>query len=391
LQDRWRYDARMRSLSLTLALVLGIGLPLGCRNSAEGPPTPQPRASDPSAAPAAQPVATGASPIPPQGFRTDDERNTIDIFQRSAPSAVFVTQKQIVVDWWAGKATEVPTGAGTGFIWDAEGHVVTNFHVVLDARSVTVTLQDQKTYPARIVGTEPRKDIAVLQIGAPKEALHPIVLPPVGAKLEVGQKVIAIGNPFGLDHTLTTGIISALGREVDGVGGVTIRDMIQTDAAINPGNSGGPLLDSAGRLIGMNTMIFSKSGAWAGIGFAVPVDTIRRIVPQLVKNGRVEQVGLGIQIDPQQRIERRAGITGVVVLDVVPGSPAEKAGLKGLTQTPAGISLGDVIVGVAGQAIKSYDDLYNTLDGRKAGERVAVKVQRGTQTLDLTLELVVVH
>jgi S1-C subfamily serine protease len=261
----------------------------------------------------------------------------------------------------------------------------------MGARSLTVTLQDQKSYPARVVGSEPRKDIAVLQIKAPRDTLRPIVLPKAGYRLEVGQKVIAIGNPFGLDHTLTTGVVSALGREMDGVGGVTIRDMVQTDAAINPGNSGGPLLDSAGRLIGMNTMIFSKTGASAGIGFAVPVESIRRVVPQLIQHGRVEQVGLGMKIDPQRRIERRFGIKGVVVLEIIPGSPAERAGLRGLSQTADGVSLGDVIVGIDDAKIESYDDLYNMLDGKKAGEKVRVKLQRENKIIEQPMELIVVQ
>jgi S1-C subfamily serine protease len=206
-----------------------------------------------------------------------------------------------------------------------------------------------------------------------------------------GQKVIAIGNPFGLDHTLTTGVVSALGRTVDGAGGVSIRDMIQTDAAINPGNSGGPLLDSRGFLIGMNTMIFSKSGAWAGIGFAVPVETIRRIVPELVAKGKVDQVGFGIRIDPMQRLERRYRIAGVVVLEVLPGTPAEKSGLRGLTQNEEGITLGDVIVKVGEARVKSYDDLYNALDGKKPGDKVKVRVVRGTEEVDLMLELTLVQ
>ena len=216
------------------------------------------------------------------------------------------------------------------------------------------------------MGAEPRKDIAVLKIIVPKDKLTPVRLPPKGHALQVGQKVLAIGNPFALDHTLTTGVVSALGREVNGIGRVTIRDMIQTDAAINPGNSGGPLLDSSGRLIGMNTMILSKSGTSAGIGFAVPVDTIRRIVPQLIKNGKVEQVGLGVRIDPLRRLERRFGIKGVVVLSVIEGTPAARAGLRGLRQTPEGLGLGDVLIGLDSERIKNYDDLYNALDKRKA-------------------------
>jgi S1-C subfamily serine protease len=250
-----------------------------------------------------------------------------------------------------------------------------------------VTFHNQQTFEARVVGVEPRKDIAVIGVNAPKNLLHPVRVSE-HVDLEVGEKTIAIGNPFGLDHTLTTGVVSALGRQVQGIGGVTIRDMVQTDAAINPGNSGGPLLDSSGRLIGMNTIIFSKSGSSAGIGFAVPVSTIQRIVPQLIKNGRAEQLGLGVQIDPQRRLERRAGIHGVIVLDVVAGSPAEKAGLRGITQTHGGISLGDVIVGLGDQKVDDFDDLYNAIDRHRAGDLVDVKVRRENQLVTLKMEVI---
>lgn len=219
------------------------------------PNTAQATTPSPSAS-----VATPA-PLPPLSpdARTEDEKNTIAVFARAARSCVFVTQHQMVVDYFAGSAHDEPAGSGSGFIWDETGHVVTNFHVVVNARSLTVTLHDQRTFPARVVGTEPRKDIAVLKIDAPADALSAISRHQGRVDLEVGQKVIAIGNPFGLDQTLTTGVISALGRQVDGIGGVKIREMVQTDAAINPGNSGGPLLDSTGRLIGMNTMIFRRA------------------------------------------------------------------------------------------------------------------------------------
>jgi len=380
-----------RGSPLLLALALGSA----CHPPTARPPGPEPRpppsaSAKPAPAPTPTPPPLPVPPVSKEG-KIEDERNTIEVFQRVAPSTVFVTQKQVVVDWLQGKAMEIPSGAGTGFIWDDKGHIVTNYHVVRDARVLTVTLQDQKVYPAKIVGSEPRKDIAVLKIEAPRDSLRPVTLPPRAEKLDVGQKVIAIGNPFGLDHTLTTGVVSALGRSVEGAGGVSIRDMIQTDAAINPGNSGGPLLDSRGYLIGMNTMIFSKSGAWAGIGFAVPVETIRRIVPELVTKGRVDQVGFGIRIDPMQRLERRFRIAGLVVLEVLPGTPAEKAGLRGITQTDEGLTLGDIIVKVGEARVKSYDDLYNALDGKKAGERVRVRVVRGTDELDLMLELTLVQ
>ncbi|MCL2724207.1 MAG: trypsin-like peptidase domain-containing protein [Polyangiaceae bacterium] len=328
-------------------------------------------------------------PVPPlsTAARTEDERNTIGVFRAVSPSTVFVTQTRVVEDFFQG-ALEIPAGSGSGFVWDTEGTIVTNFHVVDGAQSITVTLHDQQIFEAKLIGAEPRKDIAVLKINAPAKLLVPIVLAKAN-ELEVGQKTIAIGNPFGLDHTLTTGIVSALGRQVQGAGGVTIRDMIQTDAAINPGNSGGPLLDSQGQLIGMNTMIFSKSGASAGIGFAVPVSTITRIVPQILKTGRAEQVGLGIVTDPLQKIERRLGMKGVVVYQVAPGTPAAQAGLRGLTRTRQGILIGDVIVGVDDKRIGDFDDLYTVLDDHKPDDVIKVRVQRGTDILDVDMKVIV--
>jgi len=321
--------------------------------------------------------------------RTEDERNTIAVFARMAASCVYVTQHQIVVDYWAGGEHDVPAGSGSGFVWDELGHIVTNFHVVAGAQHLTVTLHDQRTFPATVVGTEPRKDIAVLKIEAPAGALMPIGRHQERVNLEVGQKVIAIGNPFGLDQTLTTGVISALGRQVDGIGGVKIREMVQTDAAINPGNSGGPLLDSTGRLIGMNTMIYSKSGSSAGIGFAVPTVTIARVVPQLIKLGHVEQVGIGVDIDPEQRIERRLGLRGVIILAVRPDGPAATAGVKGLRRTLNGLELGDVIVGLDEKPVNDYDDLYSILDAKKAGDEIRVTVTRnGRERVELSMKVV---
>ncbi|HEY5960661.1 MAG TPA: trypsin-like peptidase domain-containing protein, partial [Polyangiaceae bacterium] len=303
------------------------------KDTAPGTAVANPATASASVAPV---IATPVPQLSPTS-RTEDERNTVAVFARAARSCVFVTQRQTVMDFFGGTAHEIPAGSGSGFIWDTDGHVVTNFHVIADAQRLTVTLNNQETFIAKVIGAEPRKDIAVLRIDAPKEALLAIDRHAGKVDLEVGQKVIAIGNPFGLDQTLTTGVISALGRQVDGIGGVKIREMIQTDAAINPGNSGGPLLDSTGRLIGMNTMIYSRSGASAGIGFAVPGPTIARVVPQLIKFGKVEQVGLGVEIDPQQRIEQRLGMRGIVVIATVPGSSAAKVGLRGLERTVTGI------------------------------------------------------
>jgi len=349
----------------------------------------------PNAAQATSPMpadssAAARAPLPPLSpdARTEDERNTIAVFARAARSCVFVTQHQMVVDYFGGSAHDEPAGSGSGFIWDEFGHVVTNFHVVAGAPSLTVTLQDQRTFPARVVGTEPRKDIAVLKIDISSTELAAIYRHTGRVELEVGQKVIAIGNPFGLDQTLTTGVISALGRQVDGIGGVKIREMVQTDAAINPGNSGGPLLDSTGRLIGMNTMIYSKSGTSAGIGFAVPANTIARVVPQLIKLGHVEQVGLGIDIDPAQRIERRLRIRGVVIIAARPDGPAAAAGVRGLKRTANGIELGDVIVGIDGKAIENYDDLYNELDMRKPEETIKLALAREDKKVEVPVKLV---
>jgi S1-C subfamily serine protease len=356
---------------------------IGCKKNAPVP--------DAAAAAPAQSSAT-PPPVPPLSptARIEDEKNTISVFKSCAPSTVFVTQKRVVVDYWAGTAQEVAAGSGSGFVWDDAGHVVTNYHVVEGARSVSVTFHDQEQFDAKVVGVEPRKDIAVLKVDTPTKLLVPIKVAKT-TQLEVGQKAVAIGNPFGLDHTLTTGVISALGRQVQGAGGVTIRDMIQTDAAINPGNSGGPLLDSTGQLIGMNTMIFSKSGASAGIGFAVPVSTIARIVPQIIKTGRAEQLGLGINIDPLQKLERRLGLRGVIVLAVPPGSPAAKAGIRGVTQTGRGIVLGDVVVAIDDKRIETFDDLYSILDVHKPDDVVKVTVARGDETVTLPVKVTVLN
>jgi S1-C subfamily serine protease len=339
------------------------------------------------------PVTASATPppvpAPSPGARIEDERNTIDVFRAAAPSTVFVTQTRVVEDWFFGTQQEVPAGSGSGFVWDQEGHIVTNFHVVQGARTVSVTFHDQQTFDAKIVGLEPRKDIAVLKVEAPPKLLVPISLAR-GTQLEVGQKTIAIGNPFGLDFTLTTGVISALGRQVQGAGGVTIRDMIQTDAAINPGNSGGPLLDSTGQLIGMNTMIYSKSGASAGIGFAVPGSTIQRVVPQIIKTGRAEQVGIGVAVDPHQKLERRLGVRGVIVMQVPEGSPAHRAGIRGLSRTARGIALGDIIVGVGDKRVSDYDDLYSALDEKNPDDVVKITIVRGGESASVDVRLIVI-
>lgn len=325
----------------------------------------------PAATPAVKPLAPGA--------RTQDETNSTSVFKAAAPATVFVTQSQVVYDRYSMKATEAPAGTGTGFVWDEKGHIVTNCHVALpncelrNKPKLKVTLYDQKEYPAEIVGFDAAKDIAVLKIAAP-EGLSVLRRPPKDYELEVGQKTLAIGNPFGLDHTLTVGVVSALGREVKGVGGLTIRDMVQTDAAINPGNSGGPLLNSAGELIGMNTLIFSASGSSAGIGFAVPVTTIKRLVPQLIRSGRAERVGLGVSVLTDSQA-RRLGVKGVVIRKVPAGSPAAKAGLRSLVEDRRDFEF-DVIVAVGETRIENFDDLYGALEAKSAGDTVEIMVER---------------
>jgi S1-C subfamily serine protease len=305
-----------------------------------------------------------------------DERNTIEVFRQVAPSVVYVVNRGVQRDLFSGRRAEYMRGTGSGFLWDRNGHVVTNYHVVQGSSSLSVLI-DNHEYKAKLLGAEPRRDIAVLAIEkkARKAKIAPVK---VGSSrdLVVGQKVLAIGSPFGFDRTLTTGVISALGREIVGVGGVTIPDMIQTDASINPGNSGGPLLDSAGRLIGMNTMIYSKSGSSSGIGFAVPVNLIRRIVPQIINTGRAVSAGLGVQIFSDDA-SRNLGVEGIIVRSVIPDSGAARAGLRGTREGPDGrIQIGDIIVGVEKKKIRNYDDLYNALDGHAPDEEVLVHIIR---------------
>ncbi len=317
-----------------------------------------------------------------------EEENTIKIFREASPAVVFVTNvalgRSMSMDEYA-----IPQGAGSGFVWDKKGHIVTNFHVVQGGDAFLVSFDNETQLQAKLIGADPNKDIAVLQL---EEAKNDLVAIRVGSsdKLLVGQQTFAIGNPFGLDHTLTKGIISALGRQVEGVGGVTIRDMIQTDAAINPGNSGGPLLDSSGNLIGMNTVIYSRSGSSAGVGFAVPVAFIKRIVPQLIALGKVVRPGMGISIlTPGQKYYVVGEQDGVVVDKVSSSGPAARAGIHGGRHLPGGrYQVGDIIVGIDTYSVKDFDDLYNALDRYKPGDVVQVKVLRGEKTLSLPVHLI---
>ncbi len=321
-------------------------------------------------------------------FSTIDEQNNIQVFRQASPSVVNITNSRLVRSFYSLNPQEVPQGSGTGFIWNEEGYIVTNFHVVQQADRVMVTLQNGTTYDARAVGVDPDKDLAVLKIDAPEEQLVPIK-PGDSSLLEVGRKVIAIGNPFGLDTTMTVGIVSALGREIDSVSQRKIRDVIQTDAAINPGNSGGPLLNSLGELVGVNTAIYSPSGASSGIGFAIPVNTVKQIVPDLITYGRVQTPILGITRLPQPEYYRRLwGIEGVIVLDTVEGTDPARKGMRGLTRAERGrIRLGDVIVEIAGQPVRNEEEYAEVIEQYEPGDTVTVKTMRDNRLHEYEIEL----
>jgi S1-C subfamily serine protease len=330
-------------------------------------------------------TASQSRAIDPVRVVSTAEETTIALFEKAAPSVVYITTTTVRQDYWSRNVYEIPAGTGSGFIWDDQGYIVTNYHVIKDAYKAKVTLSDQTTWDAEVAGIEPRKDLAVLKIKASSK-LQPI---PIGTShdLKVGQSVFAIGNPFGLDQTLTTGIISALGREIESQGQIPIRDVIQTDAAINPGNSGGPLLDISGRLIGVNTAIYSPSGAYAGIGFSVPVDVVNWVVPDLIKFGEVRRPVLGVDLVQQQIIDRME-LKGALVMNVIPGGGAAKGGLQPTRRTSDGeIIMGDLIIEINGEPIESNNDLLLTLEKYKPGEQVQMKVKRKAQTESLTIIL----
>lgn len=316
-----------------------------------------------------------------QGGLGADERATINIFKTVSPSVVFITNKRFKRNFFSSTVTEVPQGAGSGLIWDEKGHIVTNYHVVYNAHEIEVKLHDGQKFDAVVVGADPDHDLAVLRIPISNLNIKPIMIAPSN-NLEVGQKVLAIGNPFGLDTTLTTGVIGALGRTIQSMTNRYIHDVIQTDAAINPGNSGGPLLDSFGRLIGVNTAIMSPSGSSAGIGFAVPSDTVNLIVMQLINEGKVARPGLGISIVPD-RFVAQWGMEGAAILQTSKGSSAEKAGLRGIVRLSNGeIVIGDVIIKCDEYAIKKSSDLIKALDRHKVGDEVEILLLReGNQVL----------
>ncbi|MBW3540984.1 MAG: trypsin-like peptidase domain-containing protein [Planctomycetes bacterium] len=329
---------------------------------------------DPEAAPRA---------IAPRGDLLPTELKQIELYREAVPSVVHVTTTTLARSRMSFDITEIPRGSGSGFIWDDQGHIVTNYHLIHGASRAEVALQDGSVWSARLVGAEPNKDVAGLKIDAPADRLRPI---PVGesSNLVVGQNVYAIGDPFGFSATLTTGVIGGLDREMQSIGGERIAGVIQTDAAINPGNSGGPLLDSSGRLIGVNTAIYSPSGASAGIGFAVPVDIVNEIVPDLIRDGRVDRPGLGVHLrDATAADYRRRGllpeIEGAYVHEVVEGLPADRAGLLGTRRGPAGRLIpGDLITAIDGEPIRNAAELILALKSRKVGESVMLDVVRSS-------------
>ena len=329
--------------------------------------------------------AVTAAPLP-EGL-TPEEKRDIEVFRRAQASVVFITSVALRRDIFSFDVQQIPQGTGSGIVWDRQGHIVTNFHVIQDGNAFAVTLADQSDWEAKVVGIAAEKDLAVLRIKAPQEKLVPLA-PGVSRTLLVGQRVLAVGNPFGLDHSLTVGVVSALGRELRSPNGRRIRDVIQTDAAINPGNSGGPLLDSSGRVIGVNAAIFSPSGASAGIGFAVPVDTISRLVPQLIARGRAIQAGIGVTLVPD-RYNAQLGVDGVVIAEVFPDSPAARAGLQGAQLTPSRrVILGDRIVAVDGRPVRSEDDLRDVFEAAGVGAQVTLTVVRGSAKRQVRVQLV---
>jgi len=320
-------------------------------------------------------------------FATEDEANSTEIFSRASPAVVYVTNTALRRDLFSLNVQEIPRGSGSGFVWDTSGLIVTNYHVIAGAHRLRVSLRDGRDYSAEVIGVAPEKDLAVLRIENPPNNLSSL---PLGdsSELSVGRKVLAIGNPFGLDTTLTTGVVSALGREILSPGNRKIRGVIQTDAAINPGNSGGPLLNSLGQLVGVNTAIYSPSGASAGIGFAIPVNTVKDVIPQLIAYGRVLHPIIGVELASDRWIKRYR-IEGVPIVHVYPGLPAARAGMIGARQVSRReIELGDIITHINDQPVRSNDDYLSVLEKFEPGDRVTIVTRREQQEMRFEVELI---
>ena len=312
------------------------------------------------------------------------EKALIELFERTSPSVVYINTSAYRRDYFSRNILEVPKGSGSGFVWDKDGHIVTNWHVIQGAKKIEVTFVGGRTIEAELAGEAPDKDLALLKLKEEVEDVKPLALGN-SSKLKVGQSTIAIGNPFGLDHTLTTGVVSSLGREIDSPGGVKIKDIIQTDAAINPGNSGGPLLDSSGKLIGVNTAIISPSGGYSGIGFSIPVDALKWIIPELIKYGEIQRPTLGISIVQQRYVPEN--LDGVIVAKVIEGGAADLAGVIPSRSVRNTIDWGDRIVGLGDFDIKNYSDLILALENFKVGDEVFLKVVREGEELEIELKL----
>jgi S1-C subfamily serine protease len=328
-----------------------------------------------------------ASGVDYLSFATEDETNTTEIFRKASPAVVYVTNSALRRNFFSLDIMEIPRGSGTGFVWDENGLVVTNYHVISGAQKLTVTLQDRSQHAAEVIGVAPEKDLAVLRIDNPPDDL---VTLPLGdsSELTVGRKVLAIGNPFGLDTTLTTGIVSALGREIQAPGNRKIRGVIQTDAAINPGNSGGPLLNSLGQLVGVNAAIYSPSGASAGIGFAIPVNTVKDVVPQLISYGRVLRPMIGVEL-ASDRWVKRYRIEGLPVVQAYPGLPAAESGISGAYRNGRGeVVLGDIITHIDDKPIRTQDDYFSALEVHDPGDTVKVTTRRGDKTRSYQIVLI---
>lgn len=331
-------------------------------------------------------------PVTARGDLAEFEKTSIEVFESASQSVVYInTRQRRISNRFTMQTVEVEAGTGSGFVWDEQGHIVTNYHVIKGASSAEVIFADQSSYQASLVGVSEDHDLAVLKVDATADQLRPVLVGESG-NLLVGQSVFAIGRPFGLSQTFSTGVVSARSRSIpaQGIRGREIEDVIQTDAAINPGNSGGPLLDSAARLIGVNTAIYSPSGASAGIGFAIPVDTVNRVVPQLIANREYKPPSIGITVNPylNDLAASQLGVKGIVIVSVQPDGPADRAGLRAVTQTRQGILLGDVVTEMNGTAVTSLDDLYGVLEKQQVGDTVTLTIIRegSEQTVDVTLQ-----
>lgn len=331
-------------------------------------------------------------PVTARGDIAEFEKTSINVFQSARPSVVYINTKQRrLANRWTRKTVEVDSGTGSGFVWDKHGHIVTNYHVIKGASSAEVVFPDQSRFEARLIDVSPDHDLAVLKVDITADRLSPVLVGE-STDLRVGQSVFAIGCPFGLEQTFSTGVVSARSRSIlaQGNSGRTIEDVIQIDAAINPGNSGGPLLDSAGRLIGVNTAIYSPSGASAGIGFAVPVDTVNRVVPAIIARKELKPPQLGIGVSPylNELVAARTGVKGIVISAVTPGGAAEAAGLRGIKEGNGGIILGDIVLKVGDEYVTSRNELLSILEHHKAGETITLTILREIteQAVDVTLQ-----